>query len=95
MVNTSVPYTAARCSSRRNIFVTARKLTACDIKRSARAYRVLRRLLCDLMRPIYIRPKSSDSITASFFEGTTSCVCSRSSGLGSFKKGGYFSGINK
>jgi len=56
-------------------FAAACKLTACNIKRWARAYRALRRLLHGLMGSIYVRLQLPDPITSSFFGGTTPCVC--------------------
>ena len=50
------------------------KLTACNIKRWARAYRALRRLLRDFTASIWVPIKLSGAIETSFFEGTTCCL---------------------
>ena len=55
-------------------FAAACKLTACNIKRWARAYRAARRLLHGLMAFIWVPIKLFGAIEASFFEGTTCCL---------------------
>ncbi len=55
-------------------FAVACKLTACNIKRWARAYRALRRLLRDFMLPISIRLRPFAPPEGPFFEGMTFCA---------------------
>jgi|SRR5208283_2831469 len=55
-------------------FAAACKVTACNIKRWARAYRALRWLLRGFMEAMCVHLKPSGSMPDSFFEGTTSCV---------------------
>ncbi len=55
-------------------FAAACKVTACNIKRWARAYRALKRLLRGFMTSICVHLKPPGPMTASFFEGTASYV---------------------
>jgi hypothetical protein len=56
-------------------FAAACKLTACNIKRWARAYRALRRLLRGFMSSICAWAKLSSAINASYLQETACCLC--------------------
>jgi hypothetical protein len=56
-------------------FAVACKVTACNIKRWARAYTALKRLLQDCMSSICVRLELSGPIKTSFFQIRTFCLC--------------------
>jgi len=56
-------------------FAVACKVTACNIKRWARAYAALKRLLQDCMSSICVRLELSGPIKTSFFQIRTFCLC--------------------
>jgi hypothetical protein len=56
-------------------FAAACKLTACNIKRWARAYRAARRLLHGFLSPVYRWLKLSGAINASLLQDMTCCRC--------------------
>ena len=74
-------------------FAVACKVTACNIKRWARAYRALKSLLHGFMSSICIRLRLSrpDLLGALFFQRAIVAPCSQE--FGHFGKGAYFSGI--
>ena len=56
-------------------FAVACKVTACNIKRWARAYTALKRLLQGCMSSVCVRLELSGPIKTSFFQIRTFCLC--------------------